>query len=174
MVKLSLDSNPVWCGLLVCGYRCSSAGATQVCTRRGGWMVFIHNAPLQRVSCDLGAVDLQASSQPRVVKIVCNVVMSKSFLQNPPSKDPYCQGMCLQHERFATPSLLYLTSSKALTLTSLQRLSSPRHLSSYLPVSVLESGKVLSTAHSATQEQSVYNYDLVPSIGAGKEGRRVS
>jgi hypothetical protein len=143
-----------------------------MCTRHGGWMAFIHNAPLQRVLCDLGAVDLQASSQPRVVKIVCNVVMSKfSLRRTPPSKDPYCQGMCLQHERFAT-SLLYLTYSKA--LTSLQRPSSFRHLSSHLPVSVLESGKVLSTAHSVTQEQNVYNYDLVPSIGAGKEGRPVS
>lgn len=34
--------------------------------------------------------------------------------------------------------------------------------------------KVPSTGYPVTQEQNVYNYDLVPSIGAGEEGRRIS
>jgi hypothetical protein len=97
-----LESNPVCCGLWGC--RCSGAGATPMCTQRGGRMAFIpFYAQLQRVSCDPRAADLRASTHPWVVKIGCNVVMSKFF--SDPVIERHHQRMCHLEQAIRHPVL---------------------------------------------------------------------
>jgi hypothetical protein len=170
MAKL-LESNPVCCGLWGC--RCSGAGATLMCTQHDDGMAFIpFYAPLQRVSCDPGAAGLRASTHPQVVKIGCNVVMSKFSSIDPAiERSISSRNVPSRTSNSPPPSLLYLTSSKALTSPTPP---SPYHLSSRLQVLAHESDRVPSTAYSVTQEQNIYDYDVVSSIGAGEEGRRIS
>jgi hypothetical protein len=168
MAKL-LVSNPLCCGLWE--YRCSSAGATPMCTQRGGRMVFTpFDVPLQRVSCDPGATDLRASTHPRVVKIVYNVVM----LRKPRHLNIHIhQRMCNLEKATRHPVLVISHIFEGSHCTS----STPPslcHLSSRLQVLPHGSGKIPSTTYSVTQEQNVYNHDLVSSIGGGEEGRRIS